>query len=275
MVQCKKRAKRRQIIHLCPAAPRDAGKGDAVSARKKGVVVASHYLLPGMAYGMDGMTHVSATARLGFAYTRSAGGVSYQDMRTLFAASGMFDISTPFMSLPLYAEDPKMVEDERLLKLNTPWDLAVVQTKRDLAQGKKPTALPAGLRAALGDMATISDSLKKEEDTLASILRAGGVMLAGTDSPLDNVATALHLNLRAQVKFGLEPWQALQTATILPAKAFGVEKDLGTVEPGKLADLAIVSGDPLHNINDAANVQFVMKGGILCPVAELMAPFAK
>jgi hypothetical protein len=49
-----------------------------------GVPTASHYMLPGMAYGMDGMTHVSATARLGFAYTRSSGGTSYQDMRSLF-----------------------------------------------------------------------------------------------------------------------------------------------------------------------------------------------
>ena len=40
-----------------------------------GVGTTSHYMLPGMAYGMDGMTHVSATARLGFAYTRSSGGV--------------------------------------------------------------------------------------------------------------------------------------------------------------------------------------------------------
>jgi imidazolonepropionase-like amidohydrolase len=118
------------------------------------------------------------------------------------------------------------------------------------------------------------DSLRKEEDTVAAIVRAGGVVLAGTDSPLDSVATALHLNLRAQVKFGLEPWQALQTATLFPARAFGVAKDLGTLEPGKIADLAIVSGDPLHDIKDAANVQFVMKSGKLYSVSELMAPFA-
>jgi imidazolonepropionase-like amidohydrolase len=89
------------------------------------------------------------------------------------------------------------------------------------------------------------------------------------------VATALHLNLRAQVKYGIEPWRALQTATILPAKAFGVEKDLGSLEPGKLADLVLVSGDPLSDIKAAANVQFVMKGGHLYSVAELTAPFQK
>jgi imidazolonepropionase-like amidohydrolase len=43
--------------------------------------------------------------------------------------------------------------------------------------------------------------------------------------------------------------------------AFGYEKDLGALEPGKLADLIIVAGDPLHGINDAAKIQRVMVGG--------------
>jgi Tol biopolymer transport system component len=235
-----------------------------------GVPAISHYMLPGMGYGMDGMSHVSATARLGFPYTRSAGGVSYADMRSLFIASGMFDISTPFSSSPLYAEDPGMVEDRRLLALNTPWDEEILRGKLDAAQGREPRA--AG-RAAAADPAVTLDTLKKEMETVGAILRGGGIVLTGTDSPLDSVATALHLSLRAQVKFGVEPWRALQTATFLPAKAFGVLADLGTVEPGKIADLAIVSGDPLSQIKDAANVRFVMKNGKLYSVAELMEPF--
>jgi len=126
----------------------------------------------------------------------------------------------------------------------------------------------------MGSTADTLDGLRKEMETVGDVVRHGGYMLVGTDSPLDNVATALHLGLRAQVKYGLEPWRALQTATLLPAKAFGVEKDLGTLEVGKLADLAIVNGDPLKDIKDAANVQFVMKDGKLYSVAELMAPFS-
>jgi Tol biopolymer transport system component len=241
-----------------------------------GVVTASHYMLPGMAYGMDGMTHVSATTRLGFPYTRSSGGVSYQDMRSLFEASGMFDISTAFASTPLYAEDPAMVEDPRLLTLNTPWDQIMLRAKLAIAEGRKPV-VPEGVRLPprLGDTPTTLDSLRKEIETLRAIVRGGGTILAGTDSPIDSVATALHLGLRAQVKYGLEPWQALQTATLLPAKAFGVEKDLGAVEPGKLADLAIVAGDPLKDINAAANVKLVVKDGRVYSVEELMAPFKR
>ncbi len=172
--------------------------------QKMGVVTASHYMLPGMAYGMDGMTHVSATARLGFAYTRSSGGVSYQDMRSLFEASGMFDISTAFGSFPLYAEDPAMVEDRRLLTLNTPWDEAVLRAKVAMAEGKNPV-VPEGahMPPRMGSPADILDGLRKEMETVGDIVRHGGVILAGTDSPLDSVATALHLGLRAQVKYGL------------------------------------------------------------------------
>jgi len=236
-----------------------------------GVVTGSHYMLPGLAHSVDGMTHVSATSRLGFAETRTAAGVSYQDVRDLIAQSGEYVISTTFTSFPLYAEDPGMLEDRRLRILNTPWEQKTLSIKRDLAQGKHP-AFPEGSHLSSNIPAVLA-SLAKEEATVAAILHKGGMVLAGTDSPLDNVATALHLNLRAQVKYGLQPWEALQTATLLPAKAFGLSDDLGTIEPGKLADMALVSGDPLKNINDAANVVDVIKSGQLYSVDELLAPF--
>jgi Amidohydrolase family len=52
-----------------------------------------------------------------------------------------------------------------------------------------------------------------------------------------------------------------------------VGKDLGSVEPGKLADLTFISGDPLTEIKDLANVQAVMKNGRFYAVPELMQPF--
>ena len=152
-----------------------------------------------------------------------------------------------------------MVDDPRLKTLNTPWDQIALKQK--------------ARRASDTNQALPLDSLKKEEETVAALYRAGGLVLAGTDSPLDNVATALHLNLRAQVKYGLAPWQALQTATLLPARAYGVEADLGTLEPGKLADMVFIAGDPLTNIQDLANVESVMKNGKLYRVADLLKPF--
>ncbi len=225
------------------------------AAHADGVWVASHYMLPGLGYDVDGMTHVSATTRLGFAYTRSSAGISYQDMRDLFSQQGAFDISTTF-NPSLYAEDPTMVDDPRLSILNVPWDQALLRAKRDAA--------------VTTDLTVSLDSLRKEEDTVKSLF---GHALAGTDSPLDNVATALHLNLRAQVKYGQENWRALQTATLLPSRMFNVDRDLGTVEPGKLADLAFINGDPLRDIKQLANVAGVMKNGRFYSVAELEAPF--
>ncbi len=224
-----------------------------------GVFTGGHYMMPQLAEGGDGQTHVSATTRTGWAYTRSSAGISYHDMTDLFRfSSGGFDISTTFNS-SLYAEDPAMVDDQRLLILNTPWDQAGLVAKRN---------------AAVSTPQTVSlDSLQKEEDTFRRIQLGGGTMLAGTDSPLDNVATALHLNLRSQVKYGLAPWQALQSATLKPAQMYNVAKDLGTVERGKLADLTFVNGDPLTDIKQLTNVAAVMKGGRYFSVAELEQPF--
>jgi len=236
-----------------------AEQGIQFAHSQMGVETASHYLLPAVSLGEDGMSHLSATARTGWAYSRSLTGVSYSDVRTLLAQSGMWTISTTF-SQAQYADDPGLATDPRRA-ISPPWENARLNLALSTAQKTDTTSAFA--------------HLKEEESTVSSVLNAGGIILAGTDSPLDLPATSLHLNLRAQVKYGRAPWQALETATILPAKAYGLRKDLGTLEPGHLADLIIVSGDPLTNIDDAAKVLCVMKNGQLQSVATVMAPFAK
>ena len=67
----------------------------------------------------------------------------------------------------------------------------------------------------------------------------------------------------------------LETVTSIPAKAFCLSKNLGTLEPGKLADLILVDGDPLANIDDAAKVRCVMKNGILMSVESIAKPFVQ
>lgn len=73
----------------------------------------------------------------------------------------------------------------------------------------------------------------------------------------------------------MQPWEALTTATSMAARAYGYGKDLGTLEPGKLADLIIVGGDPLTAIDDVAKVQCVAVNGKLQSVDEVAAPFTK
>jgi Tol biopolymer transport system component len=227
--------------------------------QQMGVETASHYLLPAVSLGNDGIAHISATSRTGYAYSRSFTGVSYDDVRKLISESGMFTITT-ILSPALYSEYPTLPDDQRY-GVAPLWEQLRLKHARDLSLKEDQ-----------------KDNLKRvadEEDTVASTIRGGGLILAGTDSPLDLPSTSLHLNLRAQVKYGLAPWQALETVTILPAKAYGLTKDLGTLEKGKLADLILVSGDPLVNIDNAANVQCVIKNGNVYSASEIVKPFVQ
>jgi len=116
-------------------------------------------------------------------------------------------------------------------------------------------------------------SLARNVTVLKNIMDADGIVLGGTDMPLADIAVSLHLNLRALTEYGLTPYEALRTVTILPAEKMGVSDDLGTIEEGKLADFVFVKGNPLDDIEDAANVQQVMKNGKTYTVDEIMEPY--
>jgi imidazolonepropionase-like amidohydrolase len=65
------------------------------------------------------------------------------------------------------------------------------------------------------------------------------------------------------VDAGMQPMAAIKSATSVGAELLGMEKDLGTVDAGKLADLVAVPGDPLFDITAMTKVAFVMKNGVV------------
>ena len=111
--------------------------------------------------------------------------------------------------------------------------------------------------------------------TLKAFYDAGGAHLItlGTDHPSWGEylsGFSVHRELHAMVLAGISPADALKAATINAARALNVASFLGTIEPGKFADLAIVSGNPLDDIRNTRNVQLVVKAGRIFDSRELL-----
>jgi imidazolonepropionase-like amidohydrolase len=96
------------------------------------------------------------------------------------------------------------------------------------------------------------------------VFDAGVPVVLGTDSGFTGVmlGVSTHLELELLVEAGLKPEEALRTATINAARMIGREKDLGSIEPGKLADLVILDADPLVDIRNVARIYRTLKGGV-------------
>ena len=104
-----------------------------------------------------------------------------------------------------------------------------------------------------------------------------GVKLqVGTDAengvPTRFHASSLHWELEHFVRAGLAPFEVLRIATQEGAAALGAEDDLGTLEPGKLADLVLLDADPLEDIRNTQTIWRVIKGGWLFDPEELRPP---
>jgi imidazolonepropionase-like amidohydrolase len=97
------------------------------------------------------------------------------------------------------------------------------------------------------------------------------VLLAATDVgvPLQIPGLSLHRELMRLVEAGLTPLEALQAATINPARVLGMTDSLGTVEPGKLADLVLLDVNPLEDISGTQRIRAVIADGRLYRRADL------
>lgn len=112
----------------------------------------------------------------------------------------------------------------------------------------------------------------KYQELTGKLYRAGVTLLAGTDAPEPNVppGTSLHQELEMLVESGLSPAAALRCATLNNAAALKQEKELGSIAPGKRADIVLLTANPLDDIRNSRAIEVVIRGGIVCQPAILI-----
>nr|WP_320783422.1 amidohydrolase family protein [Streptomyces sp. CRN 30] len=166
-------------------------------------------------------------------------------------------VFTPFTAIALLCAAPELADDPRVTTLMPPWDTALV----DRYAATPPTE--SAVRAVADEMAVYR-----------RLLDEGGTLALGADAPLAPIGLHVHLGLRALRSHGFSAAQALRTATVVPARVFGVADDLGTVEPGKLADLTAVDGNPFEYFDDLIRTTWAMRDGIVHRRDDLVGAYA-
>ncbi|HEX9255628.1 MAG TPA: amidohydrolase family protein, partial [Candidatus Angelobacter sp.] len=97
--------------------------------------------------------------------------------------------------------------------------------------------------------------------------QAGVPIVAGTDQSVPGFSLDREIELYVQA--GFSRMEAIQAATLASARAMGMDKDSGTIEAGKRADVIVVDGNPLENISDIRKVSTVFAGGRMYQPAAL------
>lgn len=132
---------------------------------------------------------------------------------------------------------------------------------------------PAGVEAYYKDFPRLSqEQMEIIRSNLRKVHGGGILVVAGTDTSVPGVLLGVssQMELVLLVEDGLKPIEALQAATINAAKMLGREREQGTIEGGKFADLVILDADPLADIRNIRKIYRVVKSGAVYDPAELL-----
>jgi Tol biopolymer transport system component/imidazolonepropionase-like amidohydrolase len=230
-------------------------------AHRHGLMVASHELYPAATYGVDAIEHMGTRDRMQFSDRISMHNRAYDDVVKLLSLSGMYISPTSGGRLPGTSFTYEMRKLPGLL---------------DLPQLKAfPPRYIAAYKRAMGYFEKVHgdravEAAHDEQATLKKFSDAGIVIGAGTDGGtvsygFGEIGEIMHF----AEAYGAE--KALRSATIESARITGVEKYLGSIEVGKLADLVILDGDPLADARDLFKVNTVVRDGEVLPIDRLLA----
>lgn len=152
----------------------------------------------------------------------------------------------------VYAEPPAFLDDPFFSKWTEP---EVIKTLKDPAWGKKVKADP--------DFAKYPGQLKMGQKNLKKLFDAGVKLGFGTDTgpPARFQGYFEHRELELMTQAGLTPAQALRIATLGSAECLRLDRDFGSLEPGKRADLILLDADPLEDILNSRKINKVWIGG--------------
>lgn len=160
----------------------------------------------------------------------------------------------PTMALMEFMNRPADVPAD---KLEPGINHVAAELREQLINGGVPPELAADARQLT----------RAELAIIGALHRAGVRLVAGTDQTVPGYS--LYRELELYVDAGFTPMEALQAATIVPARIMKVDRDSGSIEAGKRADLDILDANPLENIHNIRSVRSVVANGVLYDSAPL------
>jgi len=146
------------------------------------------------------------------------------------------------------------------LALHDPSLLVTAQTKA-LYSDYEQAALAAGVEEGRPSLSSLDKTVSAAQTSFAAFTARGGQVVLGSGAPGVPYGLGFLVECTLAQGSGLNALRVLQVVTTDAAAALGVSDRLGTVAPGKLADLAIIDGDPLKTVSDLAKVAGVVVNG--------------
>jgi imidazolonepropionase-like amidohydrolase len=211
-------------------------------ARRLGMRATGHcsHQLPLVAAGMAAKEH--------FGLCEPRGNIHiYDDMVQLFRAAGIAVVPTiAYLDFAIrVSERPVLLDDDPDLKPFLP--------------ARESFNWMINLSAA--DRSNWAKDAQHSIEATTKLWQAGVTIGTGTD--IWQIPTGVHLELEQLVKAGLTPVEAIHAGTGAAARILGAEKDLGTIEVGKWADLILLNADPLVDIRNTQKIWRVLQNGRL------------
>ncbi|MGI9289928.1 MAG: amidohydrolase family protein [Gammaproteobacteria bacterium] len=224
----------------------------------QGLPVTAHAALRNIGFGGDRVEHLRGSGRVNSSPKQSDLLISYGDIQGIYAAPGAAVTPT-------------------LLVQGGYFDLALGGSGFQPPEAYNRLYTAAYRRNLSGFSRLVSRKidlvrlgLNNAGQSVTDLNAAEVNIVAGTDAPIFPYGLSLIIELQNYVDARLTPAEALRTATANAALALGAADDVGTLTPGKLADILIVKGDPLSNVQDLFNLQGVMLNGQYRTLEELL-----